>query len=103
MLPGRQKYRIAEPDRLVLAVAAVRFHSAEDYQVGAVAEANVRVGVVLQIIGNDQGGPRFVDFPKLASNVARADAPLIPDGRSFAGCSLTDGKEGSVARDKAYR
>jgi hypothetical protein len=63
---------------LLLAIAAIGFQFAQNNHAGSIGNVKVRIRVVLQIIGNNQGGVRFVDFLELASNIACADGLRIP-------------------------
>jgi len=85
---------------LFLAIAAVGFQSAENNHPWTIGEAIVRIGVVLQIVGNNQGRVRFVDFLELASNVPCADCPLVPGGGPLA---MRTPEQRSSACDEAQR
>ena len=98
MLPCWQKYRIGEPYWFLLAIAAVRFQPAQNDHARAINKAIVRIGVVVQIVGNNQGRVRFVHFLELACNVPRTDGALVPSRRLFAMQKL---EQGSTAREKA--
>src|SRR2546430_8411269 len=51
MLPGRQKHRVAQPHRLLLAETSIGFQPAQDHESWASVQAKIGIRVVLQIVG----------------------------------------------------